>query len=115
MNVNRRSGRPGGWPRWVVQVARTDVLSRRADPHALLKIAALLPRRPHLPMSERCSLIKAITPIESRMEIRSQLSDLQPAKSEDESSLTIFLQDLLPCNGLAKNIGHRGDSCRAGQ
>jgi hypothetical protein len=31
--------------------ARTDVLSRPADPHAMLKIANLLPRRPHLPMS----------------------------------------------------------------
>src|SRR5712691_4132254 len=42
------SGRPGGRPRRVVQVARTDVLSHRADPHALLKIAAPQPRRPHL-------------------------------------------------------------------
>jgi hypothetical protein len=49
--IRFRSGRPGGRPRWVVQVARTDVLSRRADPHVPLKIAALLPRRPHLPMS----------------------------------------------------------------
>jgi hypothetical protein len=28
--------------------ARTDVLLRSADPHAMLKIASLLPRRPHL-------------------------------------------------------------------
>ena len=28
--------------------ARTDVLSRHADPHAMLKIAGLPPRRPHL-------------------------------------------------------------------
>ena len=33
----------GGRQRWVIQVARTDVLSRRTDPHAALKIAALLP------------------------------------------------------------------------
>jgi hypothetical protein len=33
----------------VVQGANTDVLSRRADLHAMLRIAGLLPRRPHLP------------------------------------------------------------------
>jgi hypothetical protein len=33
--------------------ARTDVLSRHADPHAMLKIAGLPPRRPHLPMCAR--------------------------------------------------------------
>jgi hypothetical protein len=39
----------GGRPRRVAQVARTDVLSHRADPHTLLKIAARQPYRPHLP------------------------------------------------------------------
>ena len=34
--------------------ARTDVLSRRADLHAMLRIAGLLPRRPHLPNRGRC-------------------------------------------------------------
>ena len=34
--------------------ARTDILSRHADPHAMLKIAGLPPRRPHLPNSASC-------------------------------------------------------------
>ncbi len=38
-----------------------DVLSRRADPHALLKIAALLPRRPHLHADERVSSVRQLT------------------------------------------------------
>jgi hypothetical protein len=39
--------------------ARTDVLSRCADRHAMHKIAGLLPRRPHLPMSGR----RVISPV----------------------------------------------------
>jgi hypothetical protein len=38
--------------------ARTDVLSRRADLHAMLRIAGLLPRRPHLPMRATCLTLR---------------------------------------------------------
>ena len=48
-----QDGRPGR--------PRTDVLSRHADPHAMLKIAGLPPRRPHLPMSGRIARDKRTT------------------------------------------------------
>ena len=46
-------GTSGRAAKTVVQGARSDVLSCHADPHAVLKIAGLPPRRPHLPNSGR--------------------------------------------------------------